>query len=70
MTPLAMANAGETGVIQEVTGRDEMRRHLAELGLSVGERVTVVSEAGGGMVLAVNENQIPLDKTVAMRILI
>ena len=28
--PLTMARAGESNIIQRVTGRDEVRRHLAE----------------------------------------
>ena len=43
MMPLAMVKTGETGVIRKITGRDEVRQRLAELGFVVGERVTVVS---------------------------
>lgn len=38
MLPLTMAAPGETQAIFKITGRDEVRRHLAELGLVVGER--------------------------------
>ncbi len=40
--PLGMASAGDTSVIRRITGRDEVRQHLAELGFVVGEQVTVV----------------------------
>jgi len=30
MMPLTLARAGETNIIRKVTGRDEVRRHLAE----------------------------------------
>ena len=33
MMPLTMAKAGDTVTIQKITGRDEVRLHLAELGL-------------------------------------
>ena len=43
MMPLAMVGVGETGCIRKITGRDEVRQHLAELGFVVGEEVRVVS---------------------------
>ncbi|MGN0183904.1 MAG: ferrous iron transport protein A, partial [Aristaeellaceae bacterium] len=44
MMPLAMAGIGDTNTIKKITGQDELRRHLAELGFVVGEEVRVVSE--------------------------
>ena len=44
MMPLTMAKAGETVTIGKITGKDEIRLHLAELGFVVGSRVTVVNE--------------------------
>ena len=45
--PLTMAKAGETVTIQKITGKDEVRLHLAELGFVVGETITVVNEISG-----------------------
>ena len=53
MMPLAMVGVGETGCIQKITGRDEVRQHLAELGFVVGEEVRVVSELNGNLILSV-----------------
>ena len=36
MMPLTMAKAGEEAAILKITGRDETRQHLAELGFVVG----------------------------------
>ena len=68
--PLTMAKAGDTLTIQKITGRDEVRQHLAELGFVVGEAVTVVNVLGGNLILQVKESRIALDKTLAMRILV
>ena len=43
MMPLTMARPGETVTIRKITGRDEFRQHLAELGFVVNSDVTVVS---------------------------
>jgi ferrous iron transport protein A len=70
MMPLTYAKTGDTNCIQKVTGNDEVRRHLAELGFVVGEKVTVVSEMGGNMILSVKDSRVALDKTMANRIII
>ena len=35
MMPITMAKAGETVTIKKITGKDEVRQHLAELGFGV-----------------------------------
>lgn len=68
--PLTMAKPGEVNYICKITGKDEVRQHLAELGFVVGERVTVVSEMGGNMILSVKDSRIALNKGMANRIII
>ncbi|ANU52685.1 ferrous iron transport protein A [Acutalibacter muris] len=68
MMPLTMAAAGETVTIRRITGKDEVRQHLAELGFVVDSQVTVVSELAGNLILQVKESRIALDKTMANRI--
>lgn len=70
MMPLGLAQVGETGTITKITGKDEVRQHLAELGFVVGAEVSIVSELGGNMILSVKDSRIALDKTMAMRIMI
>ena len=36
MMPLGMANVGDVNIIKRITGRDEVRQHLAELGFGGG----------------------------------
>ena len=49
--PLTMSKAGDTVTIQKITGKDEVRQHLAELGFVVGETVTVVNEISGNLII-------------------
>ena len=70
MMPLTLAKPGETVTIRKITGKDELRQHLAELGFVVGAEVTVVSEMGGNMILSIKDSRIALDKTMAMRIMV
>ena len=68
--PLTKSKAGDNVTIQKITGKDEVRQHLAELGFVVGETVTIVSEISGNLIIQVKEARIALDKTLAMRIIV
>ena len=70
MMPLTMAKTGETVTIRKISGKDEVRQHLAELGFVVDSDVTVVSEIAGNLILQVKDSLIALDKTMANRIMI
>lgn len=70
MLPLSMAKAGETVTIRKITGKDEVRQHLAELGLVVDTDVTVVNEIAGNLILQVKSSRIALDRGMANRIMI
>ena len=68
--PLTMAKTGETVTIRKITGKDEVRQHLAELGFVVDGSVTVVGEIAGNLILQVKESRIALDRTLANRVMI
>lgn len=68
--PLSMATIGEINVIKKITGKDEVRQHLAELGFVIGSQVMVVSTLSGNLILSIKDSRIALDKTMANRIMI
>ena len=70
MMPLSMAKVGETVTIRKITGKDQIRQHLAELGFVGESDVTVVSELGGNLILQVKDSRVALDRTMANRIMI
>ena len=70
MMPLTLARPGETVVIRKITGSDEVRQHLAELGFVVDESVTVISEMAGNLILQVKDSRVAVDRTMANRIMI
>lgn len=70
MMPLTMAKSGETVTIRKISGKDEVRQHLAELGFVVDSEVTVVSEIAGNLIVQVRDSRIALDKTMANRIMV
>ena len=70
MMPLSMAKVGEKGVICKITGKDEVRQHLAELGFVVETEVSVINEVAGNLIVQVKDSRIAIDKSMASRIMI
>lgn len=70
MMPLSVAGAGDVYIIKKISGLDDVRQHLAELGFVVGEEVRVVSQLGGNLILSVKDSRIALDKSLAMRVMV
>lgn len=70
MMPLTMARPGETVTIRRISGKDEVRQHLAELGFVVDGQVTVVSQMAGNLIVQVKESRVALDRTMANRIMV
>ena len=68
--PLGMASVGDVNIIARITGRDEMRQHLAELGFVGGAEVRVVSEMAGSLILSVGDSRVALNRDMAMRIMV
>ena len=68
--PLSMAKTGEMVTIRRITGRDDIRQHLAELGFVADTTITVINEIAGNMILQVKNSQIALDRAMASRIMI
>ena len=68
--PLTFAAVGQTAVIQRITGKDDVRQHLAELGFVAGEKVTIISSNGGNLILNIKGSRIALDASMAQRVML
>ena len=56
--------------MRRITGRDEVRQHLAELGLVADTPVTIISEMAGNLIVQIRDSRIALDKSMALRVMI
>ena len=70
MMPLTLAQVGDVVTIRKITGKDEVRQHLAELGFVVDTELTVVTSLGGNLILQVRDSRVALDRSMAYRIMI
>ena len=70
MIPLSIAKPREISYIKKITGKDEVRQHLAEMGFVVGSEITVVAEISGNLILYVKGTRVALNQEMANRIMI
>ncbi len=70
MMPLVMADAGEENIIRRVGGSPEMKKHLEDMGFTVGGVVTVMNAIGGNLIVKVKESRIAISKEMAARIMV
>ena len=68
MMPLIMAAAGETVVIRKISGKDNVRQHLADLGFVTDAAITVINQISGDLMVQVKGSRIALDRSMARRI--
>ena len=70
MMPLTMAEMGQEMSIKKINGRDKTKKFLESLWFVVGEKVSVISNLGGNVILNVKDTRIALDEDMASRIMI
>lgn len=68
--PLCMATVGEVNIIKKITGKDEVRGRLAELGFVVGTEVKIISKMGDNMILSVLDSRVALDVSMTARMIV
>ena len=68
--PLTMAREGEVTSIKRVGGKEEVRRHLENMGFVPGTVVTVVTVNNGNVIVNVKEARVAISREMANKIMI
>lgn len=68
--PLTIAREGEVTSIKRVGGKDEVRRHLENMGFVPGASVTVISVNNGNVIVNVKDARVAISKEMANKIMI
>ena len=68
--PLTMANIGEANTIKRVSGNDETKRFLANLGFVAGAEVVVLSKIGGNVIVNVKDSRVAVNEDMARHIMV
>lgn len=70
MIPLTFANVGEEATIQKIGGKQDVKKHLENLGFMVGSTVKVITALGGNLIVQVKEARIAISKEMAQKIMV
>ena len=70
MMPLSLVGAGEEVMIHRIGGKAEVKTHLEDLGFVAGGNVTVISMAGGNLIVNVKGSRVAVSKEMATKIMV
>ena len=70
MMPLILANVGEPQIVKRIGGNPETKRHLEDLGFTVGGEVCIVTMLGGNVIVKVKESRVAVSDELARRIMV
>ncbi|MBU3849761.1 MAG: ferrous iron transport protein A [Candidatus Treponema excrementipullorum] len=68
--PLAMVSIGEKRKIKSLTGTEDIKKHLIDLGFVSGQDVLVLGDSAAGMILLVKGTKLALNRGLAQKILV
>lgn len=68
--PLSMVSPGEKGVINRISGKDDTKRFLNNLGFVEGSPVIVISRVDGNLIVNVMESRVAIGKKMANKIIV
>ncbi len=68
--PLVMAPDNREMEVKKISADDKTRKHLHEIGISEGSKITVLSGTGSGVIVVVKEGRLCLDGALARKILV
>ena len=67
--PICIAPAGRELTVRKIGADEKIKKHLRELGISEGSKITLLSSSGGNVIVVVKEGRLFLDKSLAGKIL-
>ncbi|MCD7854663.1 MAG: ferrous iron transport protein A [Clostridiales bacterium] len=68
--PLTLCPEGEENIIKRIGGKEEIRRHLENLGFVPGGTITIVSRAAGNIIVNIKESRIAVSSEMASKIMV
>ena len=68
--PIGLAPTNKEMKIVRILADDKTKKHLESLGILVNALITVISSVNGGVVIAVKDGRLALDRSIASKILV
>ena len=70
MLPLTYANSGQAFIVSKINGKEDIKKHLEDLGLVAGTDVEVVSAQAGNLIIKVKGSRLAITSEMAQRIMV
>ena len=70
MMPLMYAEAGQPQIIRKIGGSPEVKKHLEDLGFTVGGEASVISALGENLIVKVKESRVAVSEELARKIMV
>ena len=68
--PIGLAPLNTEMKVVKILVDEKTKKHLESLGILVNSQITVISSVNGGVVIAVKEGRLALDRSIASKILV
>ena len=70
MMPLTLAEIGKENIVKRMTGKQQVKSHLEDLGFVVGSPITVINTIGGNVIVNIKESRIAISREMAQKIMV
>ena len=68
--PLNTVNEGEEFLIKKVSGKEETRRFLENLGFVAGAKVSLISKNAGNIIVQIKDSRVAVSREMAQKIFV
>jgi len=68
--PIALAPTNTEIKVVKILADEKTKKHLESLGILIGSSLVVISSVNGGVVIAVKDGRLALDRSIASKILV
>ena len=68
MMPLTMADVGTDNTVKRIAGKQEVKKHLENLGFTVGSEVKIINTIGENVIVKVKEARVAISAELAQKI--
>ena len=65
-----MVSDGDSFLIKKITGNEETRRFLENLGFVAGTQVSLISKICGNVIVQIKESRVAISKEMAQKIIV
>lgn len=70
MIPLNLAEENKSQIIRKIGGSPDVKKHLEDLGFTVGGEVSIISTLSGNLIVKVKESRVAVSSELARKIMV